>query len=398
MESNTESRLEQRRAQRRDQRRQRLERHARAVSILFLIVIAALAVLSLIARDRAFSEAENRTLAQRPALTLAGLADGSFFTGYSSYLADQFFGRDTWISLDTLGTRLTLNHEVNGIYIGKDRYLFSAPDEPDEAKLADKIAAVNAFAQRHEDVNVMFLVAPDAASVLTEKLPANAPVRSQIADIQDTERQLDSRIQVLDVCNALLQHRDEDIYYRTDHHWTSLGAYYAYASAAGSLSQGLAQPAFSVLTVTEDFEGTLASQSGVHRAEDSIDVYLPQTDAAYYVYYPDSQTRVTSLFVSSALEEKDKYTVFFGGNHPLVEIHTTVNNGHNLLIFKDSYANSFLQFLTTYYDNILLVDPRYYYDSLSTLISSNGITDVLFLYSGDTWMTDSTLTDVLATG
>ncbi len=398
MESSAESRLEAKRTKRRELRQQRLGRFYQDVSVLFLAVVVLLAALSLIAKDRAFSDAENRTLAQRPTLTLAGLADGSFFSGYSSYLADQFFGRDAWISLDTLGTRLTLNHQVNGIYIGRDGYLFSDPDQPDEERLADKLEAVNAFAKRHDDINIMFLVAPGSSSILTEKLPAHAPIRNQIPDIQDIQRQLDSRIQVLDVSNALLEHRGEEIYYRTDHHWTSLGAYYAYTSAVGRLSQGMSQPSFSVLTVADDFEGTLASQSGVHRAKDSIDVYLPQTDTAYYVYYPDSQTRVTSLFVSSALEEKDKYTVFFGGNHPVVEIHTTVDNGHNLLVFKDSYANSFIQFLTTYYDNIILVDPRYYYDSLSTLLTANGITDVLFLYSGDTFMTDGTLTDVLATG
>ena len=380
-------------------REQRQVLFDRSVTVMLLLCVVLLAVLGLIAGDRAFSDAENRTLAQRPVLTLESLADGSLFTGYSSYLADQFFGRDAWISLDTLGTRLTLNHEVNDIYIGRDRYLFSAPDEPDETRLAAKLAAVNAFAQRHEDLNILFLLAPDAASVMTDKLPAHAPIRNQITDIQAAEMSLDSRITVLDVSNTLLDHRDEYIYYRTDHHWTSLGAYYAFLSGAGQLCQGMPVPSFTPLTVTDDFEGTLASQSGVHRVRDSVDVYLAQdTGSSFYVYYPESQTRVTSLYVSSALEEKDKYTVFFGGNHPVVEIHTTVNNGHNLLVFKDSYANCFIQFLTASYDNILLVDPRYYYDSLSTLIAANGITDVLFLYSGDTWMTDGTLTDVLATG
>ena len=391
--------MEERREQRRSKREYRLGLHRRSVSLVLVIAVVLLTALGLIAKDRAFSDSENRTLAQRPALTLAGLEDGSFFTNASDYLADQFFGRDSWISIDAFGTRLLGQRDVSGVFIGKDNYLLSQPEEPDLDKQDRKIVAVNDFAQRHEDLNIMFLLAPGAAAVLDKKLPANAPIRDQIADIQAIEAQLSDRIQVLDVIAALAEHSDEEIYYRTDHHWTSLGAYYAYASAADRLGQYMASPAFAILPVSDSFEGTLASRAGVHRVKDVINVYIPQgVDTTYYVNYPDTQTRVTSMFVTSALEEKDQYTVFFGGNHPVVEIHTTVDNGHNLLVFKDSYANSFMQFLTTYYDKIIMIDPRYYYDDLSTAITSYGITDVLFLYSADTWMTDATLADVLATG
>ena len=101
------------------------------------------------------------------------------------------------------------------------------------------------------------------------------------------------------------------------------------------------------------------------------------------------------MFVSEKLKEKDQYQVFFGGNHPLVEIRTTANNGRNLLVFKDSYANSFMQFLYPYFQNIIMVDPRYYYDDIETAITSYGITDVLFLYSADTLLLDTNLTDTL---
>ena len=391
--------MEERKEKRRSRRQARLALHRRSVSLVLLICVVALAVLSLIAKDRPFSDNENRSLAQRPKVTLSSLEDGSFFDNYSDYLADQFFGRDRWISLDTFGTRLLGQRDVNGVFIGKSGYLFSAPETPDLDRQDAKIAAVNAFARRHEDLNIMFMLAPGAAAVMGSKLPANAPVRDQVADIQSVEAQLDGSIQVLDVIAALAEHSGEEIYYRTDHHWTSLGAYYAYASASDKLGQYMASPAFAILPVTDSFEGTLASRSGVHRVKDTINVYVPQgIDTEYYVNYPDTQKRVTSLFVSEALEQKDQYTVFFGGNHPVVEIHTTVDNGHSLLVFKDSYANCFMQFLTTYYDKIIMIDPRYYYDDLSLAISTYGITDVLFLYSADTWMTDSTLADVLATG
>ena len=394
-----EERMEEKRTRRRSRRLVRLNAHRQYVTGILALFVAVFAVGSLLARDRSFSADENRSLTQRPALTLAGLEDGSFFSEYSGYLADQFLGRDTWLRLDTLGVRLLGRHDVNGVYAGKNGYLFSAPEEPSGALLDRKAEAVNAFARAHADLNVMVMVAPNAASILSDRLPANAPLRDQKADIADALGRLDSTVRVLDVSDALLAHSGEEIYYRTDHHWTSLGACYAFLSAADALGSGLPVPSFDVLTVADDFQGTLASRSGIHSADDAVQVFLPRdTDVEYYVNYVDSQTRSTSMFVSSALEEKDKYTLFFGGNHPLVEIWTTADTERSLLVLKDSYANCFMQFLTTYYDRIIMVDPRYYYEELSTVLTAYGITDVLLLYSGDTWMTDTALEDVLATG
>ena len=391
--------MEERREKRRTRRMARLYAHGKAVACILFGFIILLALASLIAKDRAFSDDENRGLAQRPAITLDGLRDGSFFGEYSSYLADQFFGRDAWISLDTFGIRLLGRHDVNGVYVGKDGYLFSPPDGPVETIRDRKAGAINTFVQKHDDLNVMAMVVPSASAILDEELPGSAPLRNQRSDIADAVSRLDSSVQVLDVTPTLLEHKREEIYYRTDHHWTSLGAYYGFLSAADRLGPDVQVPSFNALTVSDSFQGTLASRSGIHRAEDEVQVYIPQdTGIEYYVNYPDTQTRSTSMFVSAALDAKDKYTVFFGGNHPLVEIWTTADIGRNLLVFKDSYANCFMQFLTSYYDRIIMLDPRYYYGELSTVLSTYGITDVLFLYNGDTWMTDTSLADVLATG
>ena len=104
------------------------------------------------------------------------------------------------------------------------------------------------------------------------------------------------------------------------------------------------------------------------------------------------------MFVSSALDTKDKYTVFFGGNHPLVTLKTTANTGKVLLLFKDSYANCFVQFLIPYYDQIVMVDPRYYYDNADQLITQRAVTDVLFLYKDSTFIADTALSDTLNAG
>ena len=106
-------------------------------------------------------------------------------------------------------------------------------------------------------------------------------------------------------------------------------------------------------------------------------------------------TRRTSIYDSSKLKEKDQYQVFMDGNHPVADIRTNAGTGRTLLLFKDSYANSFVQFLLPYYDRILMIDPRYYYDSISSTMSQNKITDVLILYSANTLFTDTSLADCL---
>ena len=150
-----------------------------------------------------------------------------------------------------------------------------------------------------------------------------------------------------------------------------------------------------ISTVSDSFEGTLSSKSGSHKTTDTVQVYIPQSQIRYYVTYSDSTERICSIYQSSALKNKDKYTVFFGGNHPKVEISTTADNQRVLLLFKDSYANSFVQFLLPYYQKIIMIDPRYYYDSLDAILTTENVTDVLYLYSADTFVKDTSLADVL---
>ena len=111
--------------------------------------------------------------------------------------------------------------------------------------------------------------------------------------------------------------------------------------------------------------------------------------------YADTQKTVCSLYDRAKLAEKNQYEVFFGGNHARVDIRTTADTGRTLLLFKDSYANCLMQFLYPYYDHIILIDPRYYYDNVESVISREQVTDVLFLYNANTYFEDTSLADVL---
>ena len=377
---------------------QRKRTHNVLLIAAFLLVIVLFAIINLCVRDKEFSDTENRSLAQKPTYSWQTLSDGSLFSGLTSHFSDQFFLRDKWISLKLREESLLGRKEAGGVYLCEDDYLMSPPETPDQEAIDASVDAINTFAQSYPEVAMRVMLVPSAAAILPERLPKNAPVRDQLQDIQDVAASLDSSVIFLDAAKPLTAQKEEYIYYKTDHHWTSLGALYTFRSLASAMGITV-NTDYKPYTVTDSFEGTLSSKSGSHSTTDEILVYeATNSNVEYYVTYPNSTEKVCSIYRSAALEEKDKYTVFFGGNHSIVEIKTTANNDRSLLLFKDSYANCFVQFLLPYYENIVMIDPRYYYDNVNSIMSNYGITDVLYLYSADTFVTTTALTDVLSSG
>ena len=195
----------------------------------------------------------------------------------------------------------------------------------------------------------------------------------------------------------LREHREESLYYRTDHHWTTLGARYAYQSAAGQMGLPGAENGEEkkLYPVSDSFQGTLAARSGYRVPDDTIEVYWPDQEEELVVTYVQEQTKSASLYAAEKLKTRDKYGMFLNGNHPLTEIRTMASTGRKLLLIKDSYANCFVPFLTGDFEEIVLVDPRYYYDSAEKLMKQYGFTDVLFLYNLNTFLEDDVLHYVL---
>ena len=368
---------------------------------LFILALLLTAVVNLISDDVGFSESENRMLAQWPEFSWDALLDGSWGGEVEDCLSDQFAGRDGWMSLKLRLDQLMGRQESGGVYLCEDDYLIEVPADPtpetiDDTNLWRTLDAINAFAAAHPERNHDVMIVPNAISVLADKLPENAPAGDQPGQLELISHTLSAQLDFLDVTDTLCQHAEEGVFYRTDHHWTTLAAKYAFDETAERL--GITNPAweYEIYTVSDSFEGTLASKSGSHAVTDVVQVYEPLgTNVEYYVYYPDTGERVGTVYVSSALEGKDHYTVFFGGNYGILEIVTTANNGRNLLIFKDSYANCFVPFLIPYYESITMIDPRYYYDSVETVLQTAEITDVLYLYNLNTFMNDTALGDAL---
>lgn len=388
------------------ERRERLERYKKrrrkhlymVMSIVFVLFVLGLSLASIIKKDKTFSEQENRMLAEMPVLTVESIKNEAFMTGLEEYTADQFIGRDFWITVKTYSDLLLGKREFNGVYLCKDQYLMEVPSEPDTENVEENMEAVNAFASAHSDLLVNMMIVPNAAYVMSDYLPKGAPVRDQEQDMAWLGGLLSTQVGFINVTDALKEHEDEGLYYKTDHHWTSKGAMYGFEAAAPALQITDPVKAYSTYTVSTTFEGTMASTSGYHAVKDSIEVYAPSdTEVKYIVSDSDNAEKRTTIYDTDALGEKDQYQVFFGGNHSLVDISTVNETDRKLLIFKDSYANCFVPFLLPYYSEIIMVDPRYYYDNVDMVIENYAITDVLFLYNMDTFMTDNSLADVLAT-
>ncbi len=368
------------------------------LSWLLCIVIFLAPLLGLLIPDREFSETENRSLAQMPKLTLRSALDGSFLQELGDYTADQFPLRDSWISLNMKLNQLMGQKEFSGVYLCEDDYLIQVPGEPNAEAVQRNLEAAEAFAAKYPELNMVMTVAPNSALINAGKLPANAPVRDQLADLEWITSQLE-KVRFCDVTPTLQAHADEQLYYRTDHHWTSLAAKYSFYAMAEALKvKPLAQEDYQVFPVSNSFEGTLASKSGSHGVQDTVEIYVPISKIDYYVNYPSTGENISSLYHRDALKQKDHYTVFFGGNHARLDVTTTADTERCLLIFKDSYANCMVQFLYPYYDHITVIDPRYYYDNIDLVIKSESITDVLFLYNLDTFLGDTSLADVLVGG
>lgn len=351
-------------------------------------------VLGLLIPDRDFSDTENRSLTQFPKPTVSNVLDGSFLEALGDYTADQFPARDFWISLNLKMNRFLGQKEANGVYLCDDGTLIQIPDTPNWEQTERNLAAAERFAGAYPDLRMVMTIVPNAATIDADKLPANAPVRDQLADLAQIRSKLEN-VTFCDVTDTLMEHKDEYLFYKTDHHWTSLAAKYAvYAMAEDLNIPIIAEDAYTVYPVSNTFEGTLSSKSGSHAALDSVEIYVPKASVDYYVTYPDGRD-VSSLYHREALNQKDHYTLFFGGNYSRLDITTTADTGRCLLLFKDSYANCAVQFLFPYYDHITIIDPRYYYDNVDLVIKTESITDVLFLYNLDTFLNDTSLADVL---
>lgn len=358
------------------------KRNALITVFILCAMLLTFTVADIVTDDRVYSETENRVLASKPAFSKEELFYGSYTEDYEEYITDQFVGRDKWIGVKTGADILLQKKDINGVYLSDDDYLIEKhdPKEYSEELEKEKLALLQTLVERW-DAQVMLV--PTADNILKDKMPAYALYYDEAAFLEKVKATVGEEHYV-DVYTKLTEHREEDIYYRTDHHWTSLGAYYGFLAWAEHMGKfPYPYSPNNMTTVSEDFLGTLHSRINLNVKPDKIQ-YFSETKLRPVVVTYDLSEKSDSLYEESYLETKNQYGFFLDDNHGFVEIHTEYKNGKSLFIIKDSYANCMIPLLTTHYEHIYIMDLRYFNGKLFPFMESyeteEGM-DVLLLYN-----------------
>ena len=361
-----------------------------SITAVFLAAFVLLfAVAFLITEKQEFSEGENRYLEKFPEFTFSSLKEGKYTEKLQSYLSDHFPMRNLFMGLKA-ETEIALGkREIGGVYIAKDGYLIEDYAAP---KNTDKIVGqFEKFAESLEGAEVSLMLVPTAITIYGEKLPALAPVRSQLQTRDEIYGRLD--FSTIDCYDALMgAKKDNELYYRTDHHWTGYGAYAAYTTYCEAKEiVPLPLDRFEITEVSTDFKGTVYSKLNDAKIKADTITIFENTENRLTVYYEDKKETADSLYNFEYLEKKDKYSMFLNNIHPFIEItNETADSDKELAVIKDSYANCMVPFLVNHYRKVYVFDTRYYRGGPSKFINENRqITDVLLLYNMNTLDNDT---------
>ena len=379
----------------------------------------------------AVSETEKRELTEFPAFTVESFLSGEFTDQLSLWYADTFPGREGLIKayqgIESL-------YGIRGEQFQQGEVGDTIPDGPMDDDPELPVDRPTSGGEGGEQVGGYYLVGDTAYELysfsttgaktyasLMNKAAATLEGKAKVydliiplhysfalsAEVQDQHNLPDAGeaiaymysgmndgVHTVDAYTALMNHRDEYIYFRTDHHWTATGAYYAYEAycqAAGITPTPLSS--YEKMTFS-GFLGTLYSKTGQPAAmgsnPDTVEAYIPMGTNDEYIYDASGGDRTryrggvvrkdTDTFYAAAAS---KYNCFLMGDHPLIEIHneniSADRKGTTVLLVKESFGNAFAPFLVDSYEYIYVVDYRYYDGTLSQLVADKGVDDVIFL-------------------
>ncbi len=356
--------------------------------ILFCGFLAGMLVLYLVLPKQDFSEKEKRYLAESPKLSWESLSTGDFSEDVESYLADHIPGRDFLVGFNAYLELYTGKQVTKDVYLAEGDRLVEAPGQWNGKTIEKNMTAINAFAESLSR-NVDMILVPSAGYCLQQSIKGISNPYLDDKMIQGVYDMAGGQVSPLNITDAFFG--KSDFFYRTDHHWTSRGAYEAYSAYMTQKGrQYLPETAFAV-TSYDGFLGSTYSRSGLWLTEGEK-IELWDSGAVFTVSNQDSEATHDSVFYPQRLEELDKYTVYLDGNHSLVRVENPAAAGKGkLLVIRDSYANCLGGFLANSYETVILVDLRYYKEPVSQIVASEGITDVLVCYSLNNFLTDSNI-------
>ena len=348
--------------------------------LIVLIFSGFLAVMTLgllLLPKKEFSAVENRYLEKMPKWDTQDVLNGTYMTSFESYISDHVPFRDGWVQLHALIERMSGKDENGGVYFAKKDTLIKRVEEPDPTRIEKNISYINTFAEKCS-VKVYFGLIPTAAQVWAERLPEYAPTTEESLWIQTCYENCIA--QPVDIQGALAEHSDENIFYRTDHHWTTLGAFYGANVIFETMGMSpLSEKDYEPVVVSDNFCGTLWSASGAWwTMPDTIETWVLNEGIKVTSWF-DMKPEEGNLYHGAYLEKKDQYSFFLGGNQPLCVIETQ-KSGDKLLVLRDSYTDALAPFLTEQFSEIHLLDLRYNKSNVLEYINENEIDVVLILY------------------
>ena len=373
--------------------------------LLFLVIFLAILLACMFCPEKVFSENENRALKSRIDTSAENVFSGDFDNDAETYLTDQFPGRDMLVTVTSDAKRFMGLKEINGVYLGSDGYLITKTTDEDisVSRAGRNAAALSDFFYRCgiDPVNITVMPVPDAGTVLSGKLPRGAAMF-------DADKWMSflsgcfSGYNFIDMRSSLsaLDRSGEQTFYRTDHHWTTAAAQSAYnvfKNSAGSPDRsGPSGNVSTLIQLSDSFHGSLYSKVMCSDVPyDTVEGLSSDDIGTVNVSIMGrsgvSETRDTCYDVAY-LDKKDKYSVFFGGNYGEVRIETMSGSSRRALVIKDSFANSFVPFMTGDFSEIDMIDLRYFTGDVDELIRDRGITDIIVLYELSNILNDENIT------
>lgn len=351
---------------------------------VFSILVILFTVIDIINSPNEFSELENRKLSQMPILSLKSYIDTSFSSDYEKYINDQFFLRDNWIDLKSRIEYLLGKRENNDIIFGKENYLFKKFTTFNDEMLENNLNSIITFTNNYNK-EVDFFIIPNSYAVYDKLTPRYLPLVDQLSLINSINSYLslksNDHINTINVAEELLKNKDDYIYYKTDHHWTSYGAYLAYLAYMDYLGLEIVDINNLEKITINNFLGTYYNRSKYFKADSDFITYYNILGLHIEI---DGKEKL-SLMDLDKFKGSDKYSAFLWGNNGLTKVIneniSEERKGSSILIFKDSYANSFIQFLSYNYEIIDIIDLRYFKESIRNFMKDKDYNEILIMYS-----------------
>lgn len=364
-------------------------------AVVFLIFIYGMALWFLFSPKIDYSSSEKRYLQKFPDTNVEKVLSGDFGSEFETFFADQFPQRNTWVGLNAYTALAEGNNGASGVYNCKNGYLINKPVS-NENNLDKNIGAVADFAKSIDTPTTVMLV-PSTGYIVDDVLPTFHDKYNDDEDISKISSTLSKdKIGFVDLRERFKSEykNGSQLYYKTDHHWTTKGAYTGYQELCKAL--GITPIDDSTLKKDSypDFYGTTYSSSGFWLTPpDNIEIWNnpKNSDKNISVKITEGANIKTSgsMYFTDHLKEDDKYPVFIDGNHALTEITNSNAKNGTILLIKDSFSHSLAPFLAENYSKVVLVDMRYYKESVSDLVTTYNPEQVVVLYGIDNLATDT---------